>query len=116
MMGLTRQAMLTYEISPLYLFTIGLRYKMAYQSARILNLSWQQVLSGLVRPGHQINRIEIKMSPTGPATADWYFRVNDRNAFVLSNQPVEPGGAGLIMDSFAVRAAFDNFEFEEIVP
>jgi hypothetical protein len=116
MMGLTRQAMITFEISPLFLFTLGLRYDMAYQSARILNLNWKQVLSGLVRPGHEVNRIEIKMNPTGPATADWYFRVNGRNAFVLYNQPVEPGGVGLIMDSFAVRAAFDNFEFEEIVP
>jgi hypothetical protein len=116
MMGLTRQALITFEISPLYLFTIGLRYDLAYQSARILNLNWKQVLSGLVRPGHELNRIEIKMNPTGPATADLYFRVNGRNAFVLYNQPVEPGGVGLIMDSFAVRAAFDNFEFEELVP
>lgn len=105
-----------FEISPLFLLTVGYRYEYRSRLWELINPNIQQLISGLVRPGKATNHLEVLIEPTGSHTADIYFRVNDRNAFVLFNRAVEPGQVGLVVGFHSVEVAFDNFEFEELEP
>jgi hypothetical protein len=109
----TDQDLSFYEISPLFLITVAVRYDRATRVFTWLNPNAQQVMTGLVRPGKATNLLELIVQPAGVGTADMFFRVNDKTAFVLYNKPVEPGEVGLEVDSHAVQVAFDDFEFEE---
>jgi len=103
-----------YEISPLFLLTLAARYDLRLDSWELLNPNVDQLLTGLVRPGKAINRLELRVEPAGPGTANYFFRINDKTAFVLYAKPASPGQVGLGIDSHAVQVGFDNFELEEI--
>ncbi|PKN94595.1 MAG: hypothetical protein CVU44_05790 [Chloroflexi bacterium HGW-Chloroflexi-6] len=82
----------------------------------LLNASTENVFSKLVRPGKLVNHIEIIVSPAGAGTADFTMKINGTVSYVATNLPVEPSEVGLYLDWHSVGAAFDNFEFEEIIP
>jgi hypothetical protein len=82
----------------------------------LLNASTENVFSKLVRPGKLVNRIEIIVSPAGAGTADFTMKINGKVSYVASKLPVEPSEVGLYLDWHSIGAAFDNFEFEEIIP
>jgi hypothetical protein len=108
------QGLWSFEISPLFLLTVGFRYDLIADTVEITNPNPEQLLSGLVKPGYATNRLEIRVEPAGADTADVYFRVNDRNAFVLYNRPLRTGRVGLVVGFHSIRVAFDNFEFEQL--
>jgi hypothetical protein len=105
-----------YEISPLFLITLAARYDLRFGTWDLLNPNLDQLLTGLVRPGKASNTLELRVEPVGPGTANYFFRINDKTAFVLYAKPAEAGAIGFGLDSHAVQVAFDNFEFEELEP
>jgi hypothetical protein len=105
-----------FEISPLFLLTLGVRYEIPNDLFELTNPNPDQLLSGLVRPGYATNRLEIIVQPAGVESADIYYRVNGKNAFVLYNKPRHSGQVGLVVGFHSIQVAFDNFEFEELEP
>ncbi len=102
-------------ISPLQIAVLARGdYEKGYYD--LLNASTENVFSKLVRPGKLVNRIEIIVSPAGAGSADFTMKINGAVSYVATNLPVEPSEVGLYLDWHSVGAAFDNFEFEEIVP
>lgn len=102
-------------ISPLQIAVLARGdYEKGYYD--LLNASTENVFNKLVRPGKLVNRIEIIVSPAGAGTADISMKINGSLSYVASKLPVEPSEVGLYLDWHSVGAAFDNFEFEELVP
>ncbi len=82
----------------------------------LLNASTENVLNKLVRPGKLTNRIEVIVSPSGAGSADITMKINGSVSYVAANLPAEPSEVGLYIDWHSIGVAYDNFEFEEIVP
>lgn len=68
--------------------------------------------TGAVRPGAQVNRIEVEVSESPRGGVDVALRVNSRTPLVIFNQPSDPGAVGFTLFGHAVDIYFDNFEFE----
>lgn len=102
-------------ISPLQ-FAIMARLDYDKGMWNLINSSSENVYNTLVKPGKLTNRIEIIMSPAGAGQADLTMKLNGTVSFVAYKIPVEPAEIGLYLDWHSVGAAYDNFEFEELVP
>ena len=68
--------------------------------------------SGSVRPGKQLNHIELQALTNPSGTVDFSLTVNGRTPIVVFSQPAEVGAVGLTLYGHAIEVAFDNFEFE----
>jgi len=68
--------------------------------------------SGSVRPGRQLNHIELLALTNPSGTVDYSLTVNGRTPIVVFSQPSEGGYVGLTLWGHAIEVAFDNFEFE----
>lgn len=102
-------------ISPLqYAILARLDYTKGLWS--LLNASTENVYNKDVKPGKLVNRIEIIMSPAGAGHADLTMKLNGMVSFVTYKIPAEPAEVGLYIDWHSVGVAYDNFEFEEIIP
>lgn len=111
--GKTYQTVL--GISPLQ-FALLARYDYTKQDWKVINASTENVFNSLVKPGKLTNRLEIILEPAGPGQADMKMILNGIVSFVAYKIAVEPAEVGLYMDWHSMGVAYDNFEFEELVP
>jgi len=102
-------------ISPLQ-FAVIARYDYNKEYWDLINASKENVYNKLVKPGKLVNRLEIIMSPSGSGQADLTMKLNGTVSFVAYKIAVEPAEVGLYLDWHSIGVAYDNFEFEEIVP
>lgn len=102
-------------ISPLQ-FALIARYDYQKQKWDIINASTENVYNQHVKPGKLVNRIEIVMSPAGAGQADLTMKLNGIVSFVAYKIDAEPAEVGLYLDWHSIGVAYDNFEFEELVP
>ena len=98
--------MITYEITPWQTMDL---WDFAFEKGQ-----WKWIngtFSGLVRPGKQLNHIELEALTNPSGTVDIYLTVNGRTPIVVFSQPAEPGSVGLTLWGHALEVSFDNFEF-----
>lgn len=102
-------------ISPLQ-YALLWRYDYKKQSGSLINASTENVFNRQVNPGKLTNRLEIVLEPAGAGQADMKMILNGIVSFVAYKIAVEPAEVGLYMDWHSMGVAYDNFEFEELVP
>jgi hypothetical protein len=102
-------------ISPLQVTAI-FRYDYQKREWELLNPSTEKVFSRLVKPGKLTNRIEVLLEPSGVSDGQLTLKINGSVSYVVYNLPVEPAEVGLYLDWHSIGVAYDNFEFEEILP
>lgn len=103
----TEDYILTYEITP-------------WQDLDFWNLDYETdewtwingIFAGAVRPGKQVNRIEIEVSASPSGGVDISLTVNGKTPLVIFNQPSDAGAVGFTLYGHAVDIFFDNFAFE----
>jgi len=102
----TEEYILTFEITPWQDFDF---WKFEYATGE---WTWVNgIFAGAVRPGNQVNRIEIEVATNASGSVDVSLRVNGKTPLVIFNQPAEPGAVGFTLYGHAVDLFFDNFEF-----
>jgi hypothetical protein len=105
------------EISTLFQTCIVWRYDYKLFGWKLLNRDINNVLTGLVAPSYSNNHLEVTVRPSGQeGRADYYIKINGTTLFVLYTQIQDPSRVGLVVGYHSIGVAFDNFEFEEIVP
>lgn len=102
-------------ISPLQ-YAVLWRYDYNKQYGSLINASTENVFNSQVKPGKLTNRLEIIVEPAGAGQADMKMILNGIVSFVAYKIAVEPAEVGLYMDWHSMGVAYDNFEFEELVP
>jgi hypothetical protein len=70
-------------------------------------------LYGAVKPGRQVNRLEVEVIPSeGSGKATYAIGVNGKKQIILEGQSSASGLVGLTLFGHATAATFDDFEFE----
>lgn len=73
--------------------------------------------SGAVRAGKLTNRLEIIVKPAEQnGMVDLFFNMNGQTVGVVYSQPASAAWAALGMSFHGTTVAYDNFEYEELIP
>jgi hypothetical protein len=98
-------------ISPWQFYTI--RYY-NFPTKDVKDLSSKQ--SWMVKASRGTNTFEVDAKPDNKGTVNYVFTLNGNRLYTLSGKPATPTMVGLGMSFHAVTVAYDNFEYEEVVP
>lgn len=84
----------------------------------LLNPRIDQVWNGLLEPGYATNHLEVEVKSSGGtgSNVDYYINLNGKTSFIIWTRPAQETRVGLIIGWHSVGVAFDNWEFEELLP